>query len=164
MTVLKTKDFTVICDETNNTPEDRANRKINVDVILPANSPLAILLKNKGVPMTEVKTIPAHLLQYLSPTDDYQLADSSCGEIVATGHILIAPAGEEHFNELKTYGEMHFIEPGKYALLTKKMTRMEAVEKFGEVTAEEFGPRGGWKSVTFGEKKFTSKVFKRERS
>ena len=26
----------VICDETNNTPEDAANRRVNVDIILPA--------------------------------------------------------------------------------------------------------------------------------
>lgn len=40
------------------------------------------------------------------------------------------------------------------------LTREKAIELYGPVTNEEFGPKGGWKSVTFGETKFISRYMK----
>jgi hypothetical protein len=42
----------------------------------------------------------------------------------------------------------------------KMLTRSKAIELYGEITNEEFGPRGGWKSVTFGDTKFISHYMK----
>lgn len=45
-------------------------------------------------------------------------------------------------------------------LIDKFLTRDEAIKKYGEITDEEYGTRGGWKSVTFGETKFNHKLLK----
>ena len=88
--------------------------------------------------------------------------DSWSGEIVSWGFSLTQRMGEEKFNGLHKHGtlECDYGGGGSWTLITKRLTRSEAIEKYGDVTDEEFGPRGGWKSVTFGEKKFISKHLK----
>lgn len=88
--------------------------------------------------------------------------DSWSGEVVAWGFRLINRLGDEKFGELGKHGslECDYSGYGTWFLITKRLTREEAIEKFGEITDEEFGPRGGWKSVTFGNKKFISKCLK----
>jgi len=41
-----------------------------------------------------------------------------------------------------------------WVLIIKKLQPEEAIEKYGQVNCQEFGPQGGWKSVTYGSKKF----------
>ena len=64
--------------------------------------------------------------------------------------------GEELWKRLEAAGELFCHDVGNWSLVTKKLTRGEAKSKYGPITDEEFGPRGGWKSITFGKKKFTS--------
>jgi hypothetical protein len=45
-------------------------------------------------------------------------------------------------------------------VVTKKLTRKEAINVYSEVTDEEFGSSGCWKSVTFGNAIFISKCLK----
>lgn len=52
-----------------------------------------------------------------------------------------------------------YYENGK-PIITDSLTREKAIEKYGPITNEEFGPKGGWKSVTFGTTKFISKLMK----
>jgi hypothetical protein len=44
-------------------------------------------------------------------------------------------------------------------VVTRKLTREEAAQKYGEITKEGFGPRGGSRSVTFGDKKFINDYY-----
>jgi hypothetical protein len=85
-----------------------------------------------------------------------QLYDGWCGEPISWGFQIINHLGDERFSNLHKYGALECCYPNWY-LITKKLNREEAIEKYGKVTNEEFGPRGGWKSVTFGDKKFCSK-------
>ncbi len=91
-----------------------------------------------------------------------QLSDSSCGEPIAWGFRLNKKCDSETWANLKKHGELFFtgdpysISATNWSLLTKKLTREEAIEKYGSITNEEFGPQGGWKSVTFGKKHFVS--------
>jgi len=91
-----------------------------------------------------------------------QIYDAYCGEPIGWGFEIKKRIGDERFNalgklgELKCVNDSHTLSPSWY-LITKKLTRQEAIEKYGDVTDEEYGPRGGWKSVTFGKKKFISK-------
>jgi hypothetical protein len=48
-------------------------------------------------------------------------------------------------------------------LITRKLTREEAIQKYGPISDEEIGPRGGWKSVTFGSTRFCSSYLRPER-
>jgi len=82
------------------------------------------------------------------------LKDRSSEEDVAWGHILLNPLGEDKFNELRQYGELVFIEKGKWGLALKKLTKTEVIEKYGPLTSEELGPRGGFKSAIYGATKF----------
>ena len=102
-----------------------------------------------------MKKIPKKFEDSLS---DYgpKIFDSWCGEPVGWGYKIIKHLGDERFSELKECGEMNCIYPNWY-LITKKLTREDAIKKYGEVTDKELGPRGGFISITFGDKKFGSK-------
>lgn len=95
---------------------------------------------------------------YESDLGEYkaQLFDSYCGEPVDWGFLILHQLGEERFEALRKFGSLQ-CSYLSWFLITKSLTRKEAIEKYGKVTNEEFGPRGGWKSVTFGEKKFITK-------
>lgn len=101
---------------------------------------------------------PVGFEQYLSGFKPC-IFDSWCGEPVAWGFEIYGSPDAQKFAELRAYGEIESIR-GRYDmtwyLITKSLTRQEAIEKYGPITNEEFGPRGGWKSVTFGDKKFIS--------
>lgn len=101
---------------------------------------------------------------YLSEYGDV-LFDGYCGEPVAWGFKIVTYLGEERFRELGKYGKLECIDPFKssWALVTKTLNREEAIELYGSITEEVFGPRGGWKSTTFGNKIFTSKFLKPEK-
>lgn len=88
------------------------------------------------------------------------LYDGFCGEPIAWGFPLLERVDCNMWNELSALGELEYRNGTSYALVTKWLTREEAIIKYGEVTDEEFGPKGGWKSVTLGEKKFISKRFR----
>jgi hypothetical protein len=87
------------------------------------------------------------------------LFDSACGEPVAWGFEIVGRLDSDGFERLKQFGDLECYEQ-KWFLIIKHLTRTEAIERYGKVSAEEFGPRGGWRSVTFGEKKFMSKFLR----
>ena len=106
------------------------------------------------------ENIPEDLKKYLGSYGE-QLFDGWSGEPVCWGYPIVSRAGKENWKRLGQLGELMCSYPNWY-LITKKLTREEAIEKYGAITDEEFGPRGGWKSVTFGDKKFSSKFLKEE--
>lgn len=97
-------------------------------------------------------------LDYLSPYKA-QIFDSWSGEPIGWGYRITRRIGDEKFGELDLFGGLECIYPDWY-LIRKYLTRKEAIEKYGKVTDEEYGPRGGWRSVTFGKTKFISKHLK----
>ena len=100
---------------------------------------------------------PSGFEDYLS---EYSIVlfDGYSGEPVAWGFIILRYLGEGLFKELGKHGELKCIDGFKssWALVTKSLSREEAIEKYGSITHEDIGPRGGWKSTTFGDKKFIS--------
>jgi hypothetical protein len=89
-----------------------------------------------------------------------EIFDSSCGEPIKWGRQLIKQLGTDDFSTLYVNNTIEYISNCWY-IIDRVLTRTEAIEKYGEITNEEFGPRGGWKSITFGNKKFISKIFKK---
>ena len=90
------------------------------------------------------------------------LFDGYCGEPVAWGFKIIRHLGEELFRELGKHGQLECINGfnSSLALVVETLSREKAVLLYGEITNEVFGPRGGWKSTTFGKKNFVSKFLK----
>ena len=86
--------------------------------------------------------------------------DGNCGEPVMWGFAITKHLGEPEFSNLKKYGELVCSKgyQSSWFLITKKLTRENAKKKYGPKVADEYGPRGGWKAVTFGEKRFISEV------
>jgi len=101
---------------------------------------------------------PKGFEEYLS---DYRVVcfDSCCGEPIAWGWEITNRMTDELFRKLSGEYVLECLYPD-WVVIDKTLTRQEAIEKYGEITDEEFGPRGGWKSVTFGDKKFISKKLK----
>jgi len=85
-----------------------------------------------------------------------QLFDGTCGEPIGWGYKILEYLGDENRHEIQKYGILHCCYPNWY-LITKKISREEAEKTYGKITNEEFGPRGGWRSATFGDKTFSSK-------
>ncbi|WEK34678.1 MAG: hypothetical protein P0Y53_19505 [Candidatus Pseudobacter hemicellulosilyticus] len=91
--------------------------------------------------------------------------DSYCGEPVAWGFKLTNYLGEDLFNELGKHGRIVCVDGYKsvWALVIKTLSREEAATLYGEITNEEIGPRGGWKSTTFGQKTFVNPYLRPEK-
>ncbi len=99
---------------------------------------------------------------YEAELSDYKpcLVDACCGEPVAWGFQIQARLGPGRFEALRKFGELECDSSGfssTWFLIVRKLSREDAIKKYGPITAEEFGPRGGWRSVTFGTKTFLSK-------
>jgi len=85
--------------------------------------------------------------------------DSYCGEPVSWGFKILHHLGEEKWSRLGKFGKLDCIGfPGTWYLVVDELTPERAIKKYGKVTDLELGPRGGFKSVTYGEKKFLSRM------
>ena len=82
------------------------------------------------------------------------------GETIAWGFKIKHYRGEKHFNNLRKHGELECVGLGVWVLVIKRLTSEQAIAKYGPITVQEFGPRGAWRSVTYGNKKFISSVMK----
>jgi hypothetical protein len=102
--------------------------------------------------------IPKHFEQFLSSYGP-QLFDSCCGEPTKWGFKIVKRCSDLEFELLGMFGELECCYPSWF-LITKKLTRDEAIQKYGEQTNIELGPRGGFRSVTFGNKTFLFKDLK----
>jgi len=87
------------------------------------------------------------------------ITDGYCGEPIAWGRDSQGPDEILKDNEHKECIHLGYGEP-VWIIVEKYLTREEAIQKYGAITNEEFGPRGGWKSVTFGDKKFINRNLK----
>lgn len=85
------------------------------------------------------------------------LFDSYSGETTAWGFKVIKRMGEVEFAEARQHGTMEYVYPDWY-LVKKRLTKEEAERKYGEMTEIVRGPRGGFKSVTFGKTRFKTKI------
>ena len=85
------------------------------------------------------------------------LFDGWCGEPIAWGFAIQRYLGKERFDELGKFGELECVQMGKWVLVTRWLTGKEAHAKYGSTKNLEEGPRGGFRSVTYGETKFISK-------
>jgi hypothetical protein len=85
------------------------------------------------------------------------LYDGSCGEVIAWGYEFKVNTPSDEFNRLLVFGEKACVYP-TWFLITKKLTRKEAIQKYGDITDEQFGPRGGFRNTTYGNTKFLTKL------
>ena len=56
------------------------------------------------------------------------------------------------------YGTWHCVRQGEWVLVTKVLTLDDAKKKYGEVVEYERGPRGGFRSMTVGSKRFLNEL------
>lgn len=85
--------------------------------------------------------------------------DSYSGEPVSWGFKVIKHLGDKLSSELREKYELEYIDY-EYFLISKKLTREDAIKLYGPITHEEFGPKGGWKYIEFGGMKFSYKNLK----
>ena len=89
---------------------------------------------------------------YLSK-EVFELQDSYSGKPIAYFKTQTSRIPEDLFKE--NYDKMLYSNSmNAWIYLTRKVTREECIKLYGDITHEEYGPRGGWKSVTFGTTKF----------
>jgi len=110
--------------------------------------------------------IPQKPLGYEEFLSNYQvvLFDGWCGEPIAWGFKITHHLGEERFENLRRYNNLYCAGAGSWVVIIKTLTRQEAIEKYGAITEEVFGARGGWKSATFGQNKFLSTYLRPEKT
>jgi hypothetical protein len=87
-----------------------------------------------------------------------------CGEAVSWGYPIAKLIESELWDGLKLQYKLFRSNPGYFGgtwyVITKTLTRLEAIEKYGPISNEVTGPRGGFKSAMFGDKLFYSKYLK----
>jgi hypothetical protein len=105
----------------------------------------------------DISEMPADLRFFFGAFGS-QLYDSYCGEPVAWGYSVLSRLGDDKWSQASEYGTLEY-SPGTdgWFLITKVLTSDEARAQYGEITNLELGPRGGFKSVTYGSTKFGSK-------
>jgi hypothetical protein len=105
-----------------------------------------------------MKKLPKDLVEYFGCYDAC-FYDPICGEPVAWGYPVLRQLGEELWAKAQTLGTLecdHDFDP-KWFLITRYLTPAEARKQYGEVTNVEVGPRGGFRTVTYGTKQFFTK-------
>ena len=104
--------------------------------------------------------IPDKFLPYITGYGP-QIHDCYCDEPIGWGYKIAKQMSKEDFNELGNYGEMECLYgahlESNWYLITKWLTVEEAMERYGPMTKEERGPRGGFRKITFGKKTFSDK-------
>jgi hypothetical protein len=88
--------------------------------------------------------------------------DESCNEVLFSGRKIIKLMPQHIMDDFRKNNKIIHHGDGNYQVVDNLITREKAIEKYGEISSEEIGPRGGWKSVTFGTTKFTSKLLRNE--
>jgi hypothetical protein len=112
--------------------------------------------------------IPEKFHQFLSNRPTY-ICDRTAKKVIAVGFEIVAKMGDDLFQELGQLGQTYYDVPSertvapKWYFLTYTASREALANEFGPITQEAFGPRGGWKSVSFGGIEFTSKLLKSDR-
>jgi hypothetical protein len=83
------------------------------------------------------------------------------GQPIGWGFRIMRRLGEMRFRALEAFGDLHCqMLSGlatEWSLVTRWLSPAEAAEKYGAVTSVERGPRGGFRSVTYGSTRFTSR-------
>lgn len=94
---------------------------------------------------------------------EYGVVATDGKEPVGWGYPIIGEKmGEEMWMEFGQLGKLDFdYFTKKWTLVTQTLSDAEAISKYGPITNVEYGPRGGYKSITFGSTRFKSKLFKR---
>ena len=85
-----------------------------------------------------------------------QILDGVSGEPLGWGFEILSHLGDEGFNALREFGTLECLYPDWF-LITKKLTFQDAIKKYGKVTQLIVGPKGGWRSITFGKTKFIAR-------
>lgn len=123
------------------------------------------IMTMEGVDMRE---IPERYAAYLGPYQEV-IYDAACGKPIGWGRYLIAKErlGNELFDRIgkECRGQWQYLQPEsfgnrKWALVDRWLTQEEAVELYGSQTAIVLGPRGGFKSITYGTTTFISSKMK----
>src|SRR3990170_6375432 len=73
--------------------------------------------------------------------------DGACNEPIMWGFAIIKYLGAKNFSELKKKEILECAGTGLWFVIRKYLTKQEAIDKYGEITNEEYGPRGGHISV-----------------
>lgn len=87
------------------------------------------------------------------------LYDGHCGEPIAWGFEIRRRLEEERFGALGKYGQLECISGMNptWVVVVKRLTVDEAIAKYGPMTDLKLGPRGGFRSVTYGAHTFFSR-------
>ena len=100
---------------------------------------------------------------YEDDLSDYgpQITDGYCGKTIGWGFALVCYLGEDRFNALGKFGSLECVQgehlESHWFLITDWLAPEEAVREYGPVSELILGPQKGFRSVTYGEKKFASK-------
>lgn len=115
--------------------------------------------------MSDEKQLNEMIPEGCEPPSGYPLSSygpllfdgGSSSKVYGWGYKVLHQLGEERFNSLGKYGKLICLSIGSWAVVVKWLTPEEAIKKYGPITHQQFGPQGGWRSVTYGSTTFTAK-------
>ena len=102
------------------------------------------------------------------PPAEYQDAIGQFGVVlvdgdtpVAWGWRIVRPVGESRFEALRASHAVACIAMGEWCIIATTLTAEEAEKRYGAVTNIERGPRGGYRSITYGKTTFRGDIMRR---
>jgi len=102
--------------------------------------------------------LPDWLKEFMGPFGP-AMVDECSGVTISYGFPVTRYMGEDVFTTAKhAYKAMRYDRAAdQWYFVTSELTPADAIRQYGEVTDLEIGPRKGFKSVTYGTTKFTSR-------
>ncbi len=134
---------------------------INIDLCLFTSGPL-----NATIPIEDYESMQN--VDFTKYFGKYTIVetDMGCGEPVSWGYPIIKQLGPELWDKLKLQYKVcrsnHSHISADWYVITKTLTRNEAIDKYGPISNEVLGKLGGFKSARFGDKTFYSKYLRKE--
>lgn len=103
---------------------------------------------------------PLGIKKYLGPLQTC-IFDTLSGKCVAWGRKIKDGVSQETMEEIKKIGEVAYILNDDmrhdWYLITKNLAIKEAIAIYGDIKRIQIGPRGGYRTITFGKTTFKSR-------
>lgn len=108
--------------------------------------------------------VPPGYGEVLSPKFEMLLRDKGCNEPIGWGFGIKMKIEDKALNDaLKTHGDIEFLHGEsefEFGLIVRWLTEEEATKKYGKPGTPEFGPRGGFRQIMYGDKAFNHRRMK----
>lgn len=86
--------------------------------------------------------------------------DKGCREPIGWGFRILRKLEDPEAEAMKRIGDIDWLGPDEFGLIVRWLSEEEAEAKYGKRGDVEFGPKGGFRQVMYGDKAFNHRKMK----